>query len=308
MPSLPSVSNPWPRVCHRRDPAFGLIFTRPIFCKIDWVLRPAFLHKGPRSNTLFAGPWVGEFGWELLNWQAWVRALAPSYERVIVCAKESSRALYHDFATDFIPHTLQGVANTHSCLDPSPKDELARILADLPAGADHLQPRKYVPATAQHFIRMGCVNPEYSTDVFIHARGRDFVKDRNWNPEQWHELCHSLQSKGLRVAALGLSGDTLKIEGIDDYRDRPLQETLDRIASARLVIGPSSGPLHLASLCGTPHLVWTDRRTYGMRKTSREKYETFWNPLQTPVTILDQYGFKPPVDAVLQALEQRLKT
>jgi hypothetical protein len=69
--------------------------------------------------------------------------------------------------------------------------------------------------------------------------------------------------------------------------------------------GHSSGPLHLASLCGTPHLVWTNRKTYGMGKTSREKYESWWNPLRTPVTVLDS-GFDPTVDEVAGLIARQL--
>lgn len=37
-------------------------------------------------RVLVAGPYVGEFGYELMEWQAWVRALAPRYSEVHVLA------------------------------------------------------------------------------------------------------------------------------------------------------------------------------------------------------------------------------
>ena len=262
-------------------------------------MRPGFLHSGLRSNTLFAGPWVGEFGWELLGWQAWIRKLAPGYEKVIVCARESSRALYEEFCHEFIPHTISGVANTHSCLMES-TDELARVLSQVPAGADFLAPRKYVPAYEQEFVRLGKPS-DAGVDVLIHARGRSFTAQRNWEVDRWESLVKHFLSEGLRVGAVGMSSATLDVSGVEDFRDQPLADTLDCMASARLMLGPSSGPMHMASLCGTPHLVWTDKATYGMRKTSREKYESWWNPLDTPVTVLDEDGFNPSVDTVLEA-------
>ena len=45
-------------------------------------------------KTLYAGPWVGEFGWELCWWNPVVRHYAAEYDRVIVATHESSQYLY----------------------------------------------------------------------------------------------------------------------------------------------------------------------------------------------------------------------
>ena len=64
--------------------------------------------------------------------------------------------------------------------------------------------------------------------------------------------------------------------------------------------------MHLASLCGTPHVVWTNRKIYRMGKSSRQKYESWWNPLGTPVAILDHAGFSPTLKAVMSAARDML--
>ena len=51
------------------------------------------------ERTLIAGPWVGEFGWELFAWQAYVRALSRHFEETIIICRANSTALYRDFAT-----------------------------------------------------------------------------------------------------------------------------------------------------------------------------------------------------------------
>lgn len=45
-----------------------------------------------------------------------------------------------------------------------------------------------------------------------------------------------------------------------------------------LVVGSSSGPMHLASLTQTPHIVWG-----GGRNDIRRRYLETWNPFNTPV-------------------------
>jgi ADP-heptose:LPS heptosyltransferase len=147
-------------------------------------------------------------------------------------------------------------------------------------------------------------------DILFHPRGRSFGADRNWSPERWEALIALLRAEGYRLGCLGLRTATLQVPGNEgdflDLRDRPLSETLDIIASAKAVIGPSSGPMHLASLCGTPHVVWTDNRSYARGRSNRDKYESWWNPLKTPVKVLDAYGFDPPPEIVFENVKRLL--
>jgi ADP-heptose:LPS heptosyltransferase len=144
-------------------------------------------------------------------------------------------------------------------------------------------------------------------DVLFHPRGRNFGSGRNWGADRWEALLLMLKANGLRTGCLGLRSATVPVRGdFLDFRDRPLAETLDVIASARAVLGPSSGPLHLASLCGTPHLVWTDRGRHARGRTNRDKYEWWWNPLKTPAWVLDEHGFDPEPAAVAESLGRLL--
>lgn len=290
----------WPPVWTNRQDPPQILLTNKWVNAWAWNTRPAFLRRPSRhGKILFAGPWVGEFGWELLNWQAYLRVLRPRYDKVVVSARESSRAMYADFCDEFVPHTISGQSNSHVSMNIQNPDELVRILSLVPPGTDHLVPLRYIPSEAQRFIRFGNPQPtKYAVDVLLHARGRSHDTVRNWSEDKWNQLADRLREKGLRLACIGLSSSALAVPDTEDFRDLPLQETFDLMASSRLMLGPSSGPLHLASLCGLPHLVWTDRRSYGMGKTSRDKYETWWNPLNTPVHVMDEHDFDPPVEAV----------
>jgi ADP-heptose:LPS heptosyltransferase len=283
------------------------VFRRDI---LSWWLRPSFLRpSGRRSDTLFAGPWVGEFGWELMNWQAFVRKLSRGYKHTIVCCPAGREALYADFATTIIPHRLRGIAECNVMHNVENPDELARVMALVPQGADHLKPLGYQPFSRQEFIRLGSAKPDLRVDVLFHPRGRTFGTDRNWSLARWSTLLTTLRARGLTLGCIGVSGATLDLTSLRDlqgafadWRDRPLSETLDVIASAGVVVGPSSGPMHLASLCGTPHVVWTDRQRYARGRTNRDKYEGWWNPLGTPVTVLDEEAFDPQPLIVADAI------
>ncbi len=274
---------------------------------LKWWLRPAFLRPwGRRSGTLFAGPWLGEFGWELLCWQGFVRKVSRGYARTVVYCPAGREALYADFAAQIIPHHFKGTAETDSVKEPSVMAEaLASARALLPPDADHLTPLGYQPLSRQEFVAYGTRRPERETDILFHPRGRGMGAYRNWDKAKWQDLVARLSAAGYRLGCLGVRGATVDVSGdFADLRDKPLSETLDVIASARLVLGPSSGPLHLASLCRTPHLVWTDRRRYARGHSSRDKYERLWNPFATEAIVLDDDGFDPPVAAIAAEVDR----
>jgi hypothetical protein len=284
-----------------------IYFTSALANRLSWHFRPAFLQSwGSPGGTLFAGPWIGEFGWELMNWQAFLRHLRPRYERMIVSCPRGNEALYEDFCDEFVPHDIAGTANCHMAFRLQDRGELRRVLALVPPDADFLQPRRHVPSAHQTFIRYGQPDPSLARDVLVHARGKPSSTGRNWSGEHWERLIDGLRRDGLSVGFIGRRGATLDLDlgEENDFRDLPLAKTLDLLASARLVAGPSSGPLHLASLCSTPHLVWTDRATYSMGITSREKYESWWNPLKTEVVVIDSHGFNPSPQIVAGAVRR----
>ncbi|RLC60926.1 MAG: hypothetical protein DRI48_11365, partial [Chloroflexi bacterium] len=57
------------------------------------------------TKRLFVGPWIGEFGFEVMNLGV-VRRLKQYFEEVIVCSRPGSRALYDGVADEFIAHDI----------------------------------------------------------------------------------------------------------------------------------------------------------------------------------------------------------
>ena len=70
------------------------LFRKKIFLSLEKL-------KG-ESDCLIAGPFLGEFGWELMQWQGYIRQLSKFYKHVIVYGRPSSAFLYKDFVSEFI--------------------------------------------------------------------------------------------------------------------------------------------------------------------------------------------------------------
>jgi ADP-heptose:LPS heptosyltransferase len=159
---------------------------------------------------------------------------------------------------------------------------------------------------AQQFIKYGRPGEEPAYDILIHARNP--IGKRPWHayqPMNWVALIDLLGHEGLSVAAIGT--EAMRPAGADDMRNIPLERLMNLMASCKIVAGPSSGPMHLASLCGAFHIVWTDKQWYSaIRANNKARYLNIWNPLNTPCRVIDGYGWQPPPRVVADTVKEVL--
>lgn len=254
------------------------------------------------DKRLVAGPWVGEFGWELMSWQGYLRKLSKGYDEVVVCGPSGHDVLYGDFCTEYIGFDTIARKSTWKASNVQNPMEVSKTRRHLDGmEGDRVRPERLIPINEQEFIRYGDPNrepPGSRFDVVVHARMRhDVNRHRNWPPERWEQLVERLASEGITVGAIGTEA---YLPGMaKDLTNRRLRDTIHAISSSRLAIGPPSGPMHLASLCRTPHLVWACRKTRSvMNAPLRKRYKSLWNPLGTECFVLDHSGWRPSVDDV----------
>tara|TARA_R110002020_G_scaffold339183_3_gene554355 strand:+ start:8216 stop:9037 length:822 start_codon:yes stop_codon:yes gene_type:complete len=259
------------------------------------------------DKTLIAGPWVGEFGWELFAWQAYIRALSRNFLKTIVIGRTNSKHMYSDFADEFFSCDIRtGDSDSFFMIGCDTNKILKEVIMN-----NNLQknknivlvpPRRIGNPPFTHYtksVNFGNIqiipeyvifksNKEYKYDYVFHARNRELRKEDNWSIENWKNLKNSLNAK---IACIGSKTQSVHVEGTDDLRGISFEETVGVIKGSKAVFGPSSGPMHLSSLCGAPHVVWS-------KKQNRNRYEEFWNPLQTPILFLDEHSWHPPAEYV----------
>jgi hypothetical protein len=275
------------------------------------------------------GPYLGEFGWELCVWnplaRAWAAAARTIGAKITVLAPASSRWLY-EFADEFYP--VEGRLGTSESLSGIPAGpgleedwELARSLGCTaylcPSERVHGDPERTAFGDPSA-LRVAGLNAKkvwrrlgtstltqgLRPDVCLAFRPPKFsggrtYPEKSWPQERCQELVTLLQSKGLNVATVGGKDNwSAGVGGWFDFRGQSLEVQCAAIASSRVVIGPSSGPLHLASLCEIPHVTWYGRD--GQQNLgSRARYASVWNPFQTPHRFLDE--LVPSVEEVFAA-------
>ena len=251
---------------------------------------------------MIAGPFLGEWGWALLRWQGHLRWLAESKEVIVRCLNGHSY-IYKDFASE-----VHDTYYHHEEMSPNmwmPTEE-----------SYHLMPSKKLccdPNLKQRFIKYGKKNysGKFDYDVIIHARnckrtGDKITGDRTYPPEMWEGLVEKLGVS----ACVGSPEEADYIDGVEhDLRGIPLETLANVLANTKLIIGPSSGVMHFASLCGCPHLVWSDKRKWnlgGRKGTNWTRYMHYWNPFMTACFVIDDEPdpWKPSVGRIMRAIEK----
>lgn len=264
-------------------------------------------------KKLFAGFWIGEFGWELMGWQAYIRAISKYYDEIIIGCRPENKFLYENFATGFYEFCIDYKDANQWMNDPVFYDTDKLIHEYRKARYDILRPnevwnplrsksRFYVyDLQPQEFIKYGdplklCAK---QPKILFHVRNRSGIMSRrNWKIE--HAELLAKQFKLSDIACIGTKNDSLCLKNTMDLRDVNLEILCNNMASADIIFSPQSGVIHLATLCGLPQITWTHT------KWNIDRVLKHWNPFNVKAVNLynpDQ-SWQPPVEDLLREYEK----
>lgn len=261
-------------------------------------------------RVLVTAPFVGEVGWELMAWQGRVRRLfhAGGYDQLVVAGAARKSGFYDDMPLDYRTVDLSGLPGVayedRRCDRDSRQPVDAGAIRQLVSPSveqvvsgmvcrghevETLWPAyegRFLPCHHEHqeFIRFHgrCPKPGPNPWVVLVKRTRDFGAD-NWSKADWHRIEQGLRRRGIQTSTLPHDSTT----------------AIEMLSACDLAVGQSTGGLHLAALCGCPHLVWGFPYFWSRWSlTNRQRYETIWNPLATPVRMYEIDQLPDPRDAV----------
>lgn len=261
------------------------------------------------KKILLAGPWVGEFGWELFCWIGYVRRKSKEFDETIVLCRPDKIYLYEDFATKIINFDSP-FSKSNMWMGEIDENKLNNIIKNINYSY-HLKPFNigfgidgnndfYLSEEfkKQDHIKYDSDVITKKYDILVHPRNKIIGNKRNWNVDNWKLLIDKLKEK-YSVALIG-GDESFFIDGVDDYRNVDIKSLVSLMKNSKLVVGQSSGPLHLASLVGTPHFVWSD-------SSNKLRYEKYWNPHETKVYFFDKEGWNPNTETIKNEIYQILK-
>ena len=258
---------------------------------------------------------TGEMGWIIATEIPYYRWLSKKHPVVLV-GPEWCKYLCSDFVNMYVPHDYKsknGPDNWVVDRYPTVRPYIPKgIMKSLRSGfADEWS--EVVPDEKRCMSKKKKKYRKYgdfalsAVPILIHARTADKYgqEKRNWSTQKWESFVSAFADR--YIASIGSAGGAHHINGTMDWRGIRTKDLCTFTHNA-VVVGTSSGPMHLASHCGAPHVVITGKEPQKALggKTNRYRYEKLWNPFNTPCTVLDSHKWQPPVDVVVNAVKEYL--
>lgn len=252
----------------------------------------------PRRN-LFAGPYAGEFGYELMQWQGFIRARRAAYEQVHVLTYPGRDYLYEGCQVHHHDIDFKSAGYWYGRFGPAEMRRMADAKAAEIGLKDYdifntslLCTRYHKMLFWKQTFRLLQEPPlsEKFYDILFHFRSvqkEGFAAHlKNYPPELADELVQRCRDQGLAVGCYGHPAYAYCPKGCADLRRDDLRQTVAAISSARVAVGEASGGMHLANACGKPTIIWADGKGH-------VAFALRWNPFRVPIYVMTTATWQP---------------
>ena len=276
------------------------------------LFAPAIRQRLKPRRHLIAGPYMGEFGYELMQWQAYVRARRPHYDSVHVLTYPGRDYLYEGCTVHHHDGELRTAGYQYGTTPPARLHTMAHEFAEKIGLRDYDVFNTALLCTRYH--KMLCWRQDFRLfeeqpvpggmrDIAFHFRAVEKTgpdRTRNYRREHVEALVEMGRTAGWRMLAIGHPNYSFCPEGVEDFRSVDLRETITGICSARLLAGELSGPLHLANLCGRPTAFFAEGewRIENCRN---------WNPFRVPLYVISNATMQPEPELVFEKVRDALR-
>jgi hypothetical protein len=287
----------------------GVCYRFTLADKIKGAFIALKLRFFPRK-ILVAGPFAGEFGHELMDWQAWVRGLRERYEKVHVITYPGRDFLYPGCQVHYHDIPLSSAGYKFGRFTPAQLEAMARAKAaelrlkdyDLltPIAVCTRYHQRYLLPAKFELLRKPKESRNY--DMAFHFRavkkeGPDQL--RNYPTELCDRIAAWCQRQGYRICCIGHPRYSYCPAGVEDLRTEDLEASVEAVSSTHLVAGELSGPSHLAQLCGIPILIWAPDQ-WRIDNCNR------WNVFHVPTFVVANDTSTPAPEHVCEMIDRAM--
>ena len=272
-----------------------------------------------KKSILIAGPWVNEFGWELMVWQPAVRykRMRDKYEKCYVITFKNHKYLYED--CEVFDHQQQLMDAKFGFTLPSLEminDLVKKCIAhfNISEPYDLFSPRQYVSFksrikralkirdTLHRNFFVSDTNLE-DFDIGFHFRSFERagdIKGKSFPPDKADQLVSMCLNSHYKVCCIGAPGYSYVPKGAINRQSEDLEISIRYMSKCRLIVGGSSAPMHLASLCHLPIVIWTGP------PFDASRYFKSWNPFNAKVFLVTEQNFNPEINDIYACIENAM--
>ena len=261
-------------------------------------------------RILYAYPYYGELGWELANWRSHVQYVHDTegpFDHTFAVVRAGREGVYNGLINEFdtfTEHEDCTEGNAFVLHRPDAYDDYKAhcVRCDEQIGKLQLHGQEIVPVrlpSAQYryfrykmrhraFVRLqprpevleqwqGRIEPNA---LIFHLRWISRSTKKNTPKHLYQAAADWAKKHGRQFVTIGKRSHPMKFaqRGLALMDKTSLDDLIAIYCLGGMVIGSSSGPIHLASFTCTPHVVWG-----GGRSDVRNRYLKEWNPFKTPV-------------------------
>jgi len=266
-------------------------------------------------HILVAGPYIGELGFEIGNWVPHLAAIRNKYDSMVVFARNGHKDLY-PFVDEFIGFDF-GLETAHcdkNWLILPHQEEVNRyevLENQVKKYAMSLQKKGHI--VSLYLSNKNIRNVEFTERLPVILTGskskidkwkqklpigpkvvfvvRSYARgsSKNANPELLNQTIYELKNK-VDVNCILVGHEELPFkckargECIDFLNKTSIDDLIAIYSMSDVVVGASTGTIHLASACGVPHITWV--AWVGDLPAIEKRYRSFWNLNKTPISYL----------------------
>ena len=289
------------------------------------------VNRKQRQLSLYVKGFPGELGWEICNYVPYVNYVVRQkpYRKVVVCCRPDRQSLY-PFATHYRSSSMptdKGVVGNSGPRGPIFQKEAlgdrkivqkmtkngwkVTVVHPFTDRASNVRgrrrmffwskkraPFKYTPSQ-EGVEKWKEIIPDNAIALCI--RNRNHKRKKNWTIKHCLDLSKRLIKFGYVPVFLGLPVNGFKPPkpSVNLLGKTDMSDLIAVFSMVNLVVGQSTGIMHLASHCGAPHVVWGSKRI-------KKRYLSTWNPLGTPAKFIAQANWSPTNVSIMTAIKEML--
>lgn len=250
-------------------------------------------------------PFIGEFGWYLMNHVKRIHA-DPSPDKIVCCKRgheclfPTASQFYYDWQ-DIDEHKKAGIHDDASH-EPALKYKILQHfnLTDVEWDTATVHGWHDKHDYASHVFMPKCLLPyDLKADVVITPRFRQMDAQRNWTQENWQYVVDKLAEKGISVAVCGSKNSTFNLNNVKfkSYEHTDVDSDVELMNNAKLVVTQESGLMYLSFLCRRP--------TFCIDHYHKDHGSDLHRPMDVPFKEV-KYVWRQP-DLLVQEIEFFLK-